>query len=119
MIFLGTGTVGKGRRKVLSLPFPSSSSLEAEALGPGPPHLILLSFSLAALYTVPDLLYYKEHQQQRSLAMSSRGGRANSAPWSRLKPVNQDPLEAIGLPSKGDNRYVDALQLMPLALTMC
>lgn len=39
-------------------------------------------------------------------SMSARGGRANSVPWSRLKPVNQDPLEAIGLPSKGDNRYV-------------
>ncbi|TVY84243.1 hypothetical protein LSUE1_G002930 [Lachnellula suecica] len=39
--------------------------------------------------------------------MSARGGRANSAPWSRLKPVNLDPLEALGLPSKGDNRLLD------------
>jgi hypothetical protein len=38
--------------------------------------------------------------------MSARGGRAASGPWSRLKPVNVDPLEAIGLPSKGDNRQV-------------
>ena len=37
-------------------------------------------------------------------SMSSRGGRAPSGPWSRLKPMNLDPLEVIGLPSKGDNR---------------
>ncbi|KAK9776992.1 putative CSN8/PSMD8/EIF3K domain-containing protein [Seiridium cardinale] len=37
----------------------------------------------------------------------SRGGRAPSAPWSRLKPVELDPLDAIGLPSKGDNRLLD------------
>ena len=42
----------------------------------------------------------------RISSMTARGGRANSVPWSRLKPVTQDPLEAIGLPSKGDNRYV-------------
>ncbi|KAH6648424.1 hypothetical protein BKA67DRAFT_574755 [Truncatella angustata] len=37
-----------------------------------------------------------------------RGGRAPSAPWSsRLKPVELDPLEAIGLPSKGDKRLLD------------
>ncbi|KAK8114274.1 hypothetical protein PG999_006343 [Apiospora kogelbergensis] len=35
------------------------------------------------------------------------GGRAPSGPWSRLKPVDLDPLEAIGLPSKGDNRLLD------------
>ncbi|KAG9240148.1 hypothetical protein BJ878DRAFT_430928 [Calycina marina] len=34
-----------------------------------------------------------------------RGGRGSS--WSRLKPVNLDPLEAIGLPSKGDTRLLD------------
>ncbi|KAG9234196.1 hypothetical protein BJ875DRAFT_376975 [Amylocarpus encephaloides] len=38
--------------------------------------------------------------------MSSRGGRA-TGPWSRLKPANFDPLEAIGLPSKGDARLHD------------
>jgi hypothetical protein len=37
--------------------------------------------------------------------MSARGNRSNSGPWGRLKPVNLDPLEAVGLPSKGDNRY--------------
>lgn len=37
----------------------------------------------------------------------NRGGKAPSAPWSRLKPVELDPLEAIGLPSKGDNRLLD------------
>ncbi|RYP48223.1 hypothetical protein DL768_005830 [Monosporascus sp. mg162] len=37
----------------------------------------------------------------------ARGGRAPSAPWSRLKPVEMDPLEAMGLPSKGDNRLLD------------
>ncbi|KAI0151773.1 hypothetical protein GGR57DRAFT_172744 [Xylariaceae sp. FL1272] len=33
-------------------------------------------------------------------------GRA-SASWSRLKPVDLDPLDAYGLPSKGDNRLLD------------
>ncbi|KAI1425322.1 hypothetical protein F5Y12DRAFT_784749 [Xylaria sp. FL1777] len=38
----------------------------------------------------------------------ARGGRASSAPWSsRLKPVELDPLESMGLPSKGDNRLLD------------
>ncbi|RYP16294.1 hypothetical protein DL765_005200 [Monosporascus sp. GIB2] len=37
----------------------------------------------------------------------ARGGRAPSAPWNRLKPVEMDPLEAMGLPSKGDNRLLD------------
>ncbi|CAL3963563.1 hypothetical protein PZA11_001144 [Diplocarpon coronariae] len=39
--------------------------------------------------------------------MSSRGVRTPSGPWSRLKPVNVDPLEIIGLPSKGDSRLLD------------
>ncbi|KAI1434696.1 hypothetical protein GGR50DRAFT_389149 [Xylaria sp. CBS 124048] len=38
----------------------------------------------------------------------ARGGRAPSTPWSRLKPVELDPLEAMGLPSKGDNRLLDS-----------
>ena len=33
-----------------------------------------------------------------------KDGKGSSAPWSRLKPVEMDPLEAMGLPSKGDNR---------------
>ncbi|GAW10968.1 hypothetical protein ANO14919_003060 [Xylariales sp. No.14919] len=37
----------------------------------------------------------------------ARGGRASSAPWSRLKPVDLDLLESMGLPSKGDNRLLD------------
>lgn len=38
----------------------------------------------------------------------NRGGsRAHSAPWSRLKPVDLDPLDAFGLPSKGDARLLD------------
>ncbi|KAI0388102.1 hypothetical protein F5Y04DRAFT_241658 [Hypomontagnella monticulosa] len=37
----------------------------------------------------------------------ARGSRTPSAPWSRLKPVDLDPLEAIGLPSKGDSRLLD------------
>ncbi|KXJ91892.1 hypothetical protein Micbo1qcDRAFT_161924, partial [Microdochium bolleyi] len=36
-----------------------------------------------------------------------RGNRTTSAPWSRLKPVELDPLDALGLPSKGDNRLLD------------
>ena len=32
---------------------------------------------------------------------------SRSSPWSRLKPVQQDPLEAVGLPSKGDNRLLN------------
>ncbi|KJZ73270.1 hypothetical protein HIM_07274 [Hirsutella minnesotensis 3608] len=39
--------------------------------------------------------------------MRSRGGRAPSGPWGRLKPIEQDPLESMGLPSKGDSRLLD------------
>ncbi|KAI6246242.1 hypothetical protein HI914_05790 [Erysiphe necator] len=38
-----------------------------------------------------------------SSSNSSRG-RTNSGRWSRLKHINQDPLEVIGWPSKGDNK---------------
>ncbi|KAI1097612.1 hypothetical protein F4804DRAFT_327151 [Jackrogersella minutella] len=37
----------------------------------------------------------------------ARGNRTPSTPWSRLKPVELDPLEAMGLPSKGDTRLLD------------
>ncbi|KAI1482339.1 hypothetical protein K445DRAFT_313519 [Daldinia sp. EC12] len=37
----------------------------------------------------------------------ARGSRTPSAPWSRLKPVDLDPLESMGLPSKGDSRLLD------------
>ncbi|WYZ42631.1 hypothetical protein EsH8_VI_000330 [Colletotrichum jinshuiense] len=36
-----------------------------------------------------------------------RGGRTHSGPWGRLKPVDLDPLDSIGLPSKGDTRLLD------------
>ncbi|KAF4453937.1 sphingosine kinase [Fusarium austroafricanum] len=36
-----------------------------------------------------------------------RGNRMPSGPWGRLKPVEQDPLQSIGLPSKGDERLLD------------
>lgn len=42
--------------------------------------------------------------------MSRKGSRLPSGPWSRLKPVEQDPLEAIGLVSKGDKRLLDHKQ---------
>ncbi|MCJ1330289.1 hypothetical protein MMC10_006972 [Thelotrema lepadinum] len=32
---------------------------------------------------------------------------SRSSPWSRLKPVHQDPLEAVGLPSKGDDKLLN------------
>ncbi|TDZ22022.1 hypothetical protein Cob_v004792 [Colletotrichum orbiculare MAFF 240422] len=38
---------------------------------------------------------------------SHRGNRSHSGPWGRLKPVDLDPLESIGLPSKGDTRLLD------------
>lgn len=41
-----------------------------------------------------------------SSSNSSRG-RTNSGRWSRLKHINQDPLEVIGWPSKGDNKLLD------------
>ncbi|KIW68105.1 hypothetical protein PV04_04072 [Phialophora macrospora] len=34
-------------------------------------------------------------------------GRKSSAPWDRLRPVKQDPLESMGFVSKGDNRLLD------------
>ncbi|CAH0023074.1 unnamed protein product [Clonostachys rhizophaga] len=39
--------------------------------------------------------------------MPPKGRRGPSGPWGRLKPVVQDPLESIGLPSKGDNRLLE------------
>ncbi|TQS33404.1 hypothetical protein Golomagni_06253 [Golovinomyces magnicellulatus] len=39
--------------------------------------------------------------------MSFRRGKAPSGPWNRLKPVEQDPLESMGLPSKGDARLLE------------
>ncbi|KAJ4257428.1 hypothetical protein NW762_008552 [Fusarium torreyae] len=36
-----------------------------------------------------------------------RGSRMPSGPWGRLKPVEQDPLQSIGLPSKGDESLLD------------
>ncbi|CAI4211873.1 unnamed protein product [Parascedosporium putredinis] len=39
--------------------------------------------------------------------MPSRGGRSSSNPWGRLKAPDQDPLEIMGLPSKGDTRLLD------------
>ncbi|KAK3196385.1 hypothetical protein K4F52_000767 [Lecanicillium sp. MT-2017a] len=39
--------------------------------------------------------------------MSSKKSRIPSGKWSRLKPVVQDPLEEMGLPSKGDSRLQD------------
>ncbi|SPO03980.1 uncharacterized protein DNG_06663 [Cephalotrichum gorgonifer] len=39
--------------------------------------------------------------------MPARGGRSTSNPWGRLRAPDLDPLEAMGLPSKGDNRLLD------------
>ncbi|KUI60331.1 hypothetical protein VP1G_07557 [Cytospora mali] len=33
--------------------------------------------------------------------------RGSSGPWQRLKPVDLDPLESMGLPSKGETRLLD------------
>ncbi|EGY22012.1 hypothetical protein VD0002_g8523 [Verticillium dahliae] len=39
--------------------------------------------------------------------MRPNRGRGSSGPWGRLKPVDQDALDSIGLPSKGDTRLLD------------
>lgn len=39
---------------------------------------------------------------RRLFTMPARGP---SGPWQRLKPVDLDPLESMGLPSKGETRY--------------
>ncbi|KAK7403138.1 hypothetical protein QQX98_011086 [Neonectria punicea] len=39
--------------------------------------------------------------------MPSKGGRTSSGPWGRLKPFDQDPLQAMGLPSKGDTKLLN------------
>ena len=39
---------------------------------------------------------------------SNRG--PSAGPWGRLKPIEQDPLDSIGLPSKGDTRFVNKAQ---------
>jgi hypothetical protein len=55
--------------------------------------------------TVVSLAFHTKSSSHINSMMASRGGRATSGPWNRLKPANFDPLEAIGLPSKGDTRY--------------
>lgn len=44
------------------------------------------------------------------MAAAAAGSRQRQGLWSRLRDVRLDPLESIGLPSKGDNRHGD-LQL--------
>jgi hypothetical protein len=39
------------------------------------------------------------------------GGRNPSGPWGRLRPVNEDVLEELGLPSKGDKRFAQLASL--------
>ncbi|KID86383.1 hypothetical protein MGU_06525 [Metarhizium guizhouense ARSEF 977] len=40
--------------------------------------------------------------------MPGRGSKSSlSSSWGRLKPVEQDPLQSMGLPSKGDTRLLD------------
>lgn len=39
------------------------------------------------------------------MAAENAVGREPNRPWGRLKKVRNDPLESIGLPSKGDNRH--------------
>lgn len=34
--------------------------------------------------------------------------RKSSAPWDRLRPVKQDPLDAVGFVSRGDNRLLNS-----------
>jgi len=39
------------------------------------------------------------------VAAKTAVGRELNRPWGRLKQIRNDPLESIGLPSKGDNRH--------------
>ncbi|KAI5462909.1 hypothetical protein BGZ63DRAFT_353740 [Mariannaea sp. PMI_226] len=39
--------------------------------------------------------------------MPGKGGKASSAPWGRLRAPREDPLQSMGLPSKGDKRLLD------------
>lgn len=43
------------------------------------------------------------------MAKTAADGQNLTRPWGRLKNVKIDPLESIGLPSKGDNRHEDPL----------
>lgn len=62
------------------------------------------AFHVAPLLIIPETLL----TCYISYLMSAKGGRP-SGPWGRLKPVNLDPLESVGLPSKGDNRYIEPM----------
>lgn len=42
--------------------------------------------------------------QYHSSSNRPQARRGPSGAWNRLKPVTIDPLDAYGLPSKGDNR---------------
>ncbi|RGP66237.1 sphingosine kinase [Fusarium longipes] len=41
------------------------------------------------------------------MPLRGRGGRMPPGAWGRLKPVEQDPLQDMGLPSKGDDRLLN------------
>jgi hypothetical protein len=44
--------------------------------------------------------------------MGKSSNRSGSGPWGRLRPVELDPLDSVGLPSKGDTKY-DLAQAIP------
>lgn len=67
--------------------------------------LILAKTRVIPTSYLPTLTSTLKRRAWTSGSMSAKGGRHNAGPWTRLKPVNIDPLDAFGLPSKGDNRY--------------
>lgn len=85
----------------------TSNSLDAGACG----LLCLLTTSIKT--HTPALLACTAHfaMEGRGKIGNSHGGsnrsqarRGPSGAWNRLKPVTIDPLDAYGLPSKGDKR---------------
>jgi hypothetical protein len=69
----------------------------------------LLSFLHEILHGVFLILFISVFNWRSGFVMRMAGQvppslRKSSAPWDRLRPVKQDPLENMGYVSKGDSR---------------
>lgn len=65
------------------------------------------------------LVCITSHTNLPARRVSTMPARGPSGPWQRLKPVDLDPLESMGLPSKGETRYAPELTLTCSPVVCC
>ncbi|RGP61722.1 hypothetical protein FSPOR_9719 [Fusarium sporotrichioides] len=73
--------------------------------GPGNDYPTIINLTLHSNLILP--LSKAWFTNTYAMPRRGRGGRMPSGPWGRLKPVEQDPLLDMGLPSKGDDRLLN------------